>query len=610
MGEALRRRGPDHLGVFTENGDIALGNNRLAIVDLAGGNQPITNESGDLAIVFNGEIYNHAELRKTLSARHEIKTHSDTEIILHAFEEHGPACLDKLNGMFTIAIWNRREKTLFLARDGLGIKPLYLAKLPAGWAFASEAKALLPLLPGGARPDWAAISRFFSFGYTPWPDSPFAGIRKFPPGHYAWVKDGAVSMTRWWRQEYGADSKADFGQAVLALDTLMEKAVSLELMSDVPLGLFLSGGLDSSAIAYYAKRITGAPLHSFSIKFAEATHDESADARLVAAALGLEHHEIPFGREDIRRYLFEVAETLDEPFGDSTVLPLLALSRATREHVKVVLTGWGGDEIFAGYDTYKAHLLARYYGALPSLLSRRVIPALVNLLPVSDKYMSLEFRAKRFVTGWDLPPELRHFIWMGYWPEEAKRRLFTPDVAALMDQDALAPVRDIVKDAPEEDIISRILRLDSTFFLEGNGLFQADRMTMAASLEARVPMLNPALLRYVNALPTTIKMRGGRQKALLRALMAGKLPRRIISKPKKGFGPSSSQWLRGPLADLLDGVFARRKIARQGVFQSEEIRKVIAEHVERKVDHGRNLWALLSFQLWYDNYIDIHDNSQ
>jgi asparagine synthase (glutamine-hydrolysing) len=600
---SIHHRGPDHSGLHRESG-LVIGNNRLAIVDLNAGNQPIFNENQSLVIVYNGEIYNYLEIREELKSKgHVFRSRSDTETVLHAFEEYGPDCVKRFNGMFTFAIWNSREKKLFLARDRFGIKPLYIAFLDSGFAFSSEAKTILPLLPNGPRPDWSGLSQFFSHGYIPSPASPFAGIQKFSPGQYAWIHKGKISATRYWEPEYGLGEKITMEEAGEKVLNLLEKSVKLELMGDVPVGVFLSGGLDSSAVALFSKKNSSTRVKSFSLKFEETTHDESKDACLVADHLGLEHHECLLTKELLREALPKVVQNLDEPFGDSTVLPLFVLSQFARKHVKVILTGWGGDEIFAGYPTYKAHQLSKWYRILPKLLTSRMIPFLVDSLPVSEKYMSFEFKAKRLIRGMNLPPELQHFQWMEYFSDSQKNCLFSKEILNQMQEDAFLPIREISANLPENDIVSKVMHLDSLFFLEGNGLFQADRMTMAASLEARVPLLNNRLIDYVNALPISIKMKSGKQKALLRKALQPYLPKSIINKPKKGFGPPSSAWTRGVFLGTMEQLFSREKIYDEKIFNFEQIQTLICQHKSRKRDHGRILWALLSFQLWYDNFI-------
>jgi asparagine synthase (glutamine-hydrolysing) len=603
MGEFLQRRGPDHTGTHIGPG-IAVGNTRLSIVDLATGNQPIFNEDRRLAIVYNGEIYNHRDIRRDLEKHgHRFSTNSDTETVLHAYEQYGPKCLDLFNGMFAFAVYDFSNHGLFVARDRLGIKPLYWAHINGAFCFASESKALLHLLPGGPQPDWTAIYRYLSFGYVPAPESPFVGIRKFPAGSYGRPDNQGIQPVEYWHPAYGTDSLTTPEQANQTAFELLDKAVELELMSDVPLGVLLSGGLDSSAVALLAKEKIGNRLKTFSLRFEESTHDESQDARLVADHLGTDHYELRFTRERMREYILKTAQVLDEPFGDSTVLPLYALSDFAREQVKVVLTGWGGDEILAGYQTYQAHRLARHYRRLPLFITDRLVPLLLNFWPVSDKYMNFGFKARRFSSGTTESPEIQHFIWMNYLNDTEKNRILTHGALSKVQGGTWDPVIDEVRRLNESELISRIMHLDARFFLEGNGLFQADRMTMAASLEARVPLLNIDLISYLNSLPTHIKMPGGRLKGFFRQMLEGRLPDRIINKPKKGFGPPSSIWVRDVVDDLLDCVLDSKRLRDDGVLNPLEIRRLLDEHRSRRADHGRSLWALFSFQLWYDRFI-------
>tara|TARA_Y100001960_G_C14776143_1_gene883250 strand:- start:1643 stop:3538 length:1896 start_codon:yes stop_codon:yes gene_type:complete len=606
--EAIYHRGPDNQGFYSAPG-LVLGNNRLSIVDVTGGNQPILNKSQTLIIVYNGELYNHLELRGDLEKKgYVFKTKSDTETVLLAFEEYGPQCVERFNGIFAFAIWDTKKKSLFLARDPLGVKPLYLSSIEGGLAFASEAKALLGLLPNGAHPNWATLYQFFSYGYVPSPESPFEKISKLPAGNFAWFRHNKLEMVRYWKPELGMGQSTSIEEASGEVSRLLERSVKMEMMGDMPVGVFLSGGLDSSAVAYYAQKCSRRKIQSFSLRFEESTHDESADARLVAESLGLDHHELFFTEKLLQRSLNKVADILDEPFGDSTVLPLLTLSEFARKHVKVVLTGWGGDEIFAGYPTYRAHQLSSLYRKLPRFLSQMVIPSAVKSLPVSDRYFSFEFKAKRFIRGMNLPPELQHFIWMEYFGEPEIRKLFKKKIIEQVQGDTLSPVKQILRELSEPDLVSRIMHLDTLFFLEGNGLFEVDRMTMAASIEARVPLLNIDLLSYVNSLKTNIKMPKGRLKELLKKILAPHLPKRILGKPKKGFAPPSSIWLRGIFAKNFEKIFDQEKVESLGIFEYSEIQRMFQMHRARKADYGRQLWALLSFQLWYDKFFNERQN--
>lgn len=604
MSDSLQHRGPDHRGRYCSPG-VVLGMNRLAILDLEGGNQPIANEDGSLVIIYNGELYNHHALRRRmLASGHTFRTHSDTETILHAYEEYGHHCVDHFDGMFAFAIYHTHQRRLFLARDRLGIKPLYISELCDGIAFASEAKALLHLQQQ-PQPDWNSLAAYFCHGYVPAGHSPFAGISALPAGHIAWRDhdDNQLHTQQYWAPSYGTDSNTTFDQAVPRIRQLLDESIQRELLADVPVGVFLSGGLDSSAVALYARRHTSVELHTFGVRFSESTHDESGDARLMADHLGSHHHEFAFTDDMYLDTLLAVTNCLDQPFADSTVLPLYALSRYASQYMKVVLTGWGGDELFAGYPTYRAHQIAQLYRRLPRVVSQSLIPALVRRLPVSDRYMSFEFKAKRFVQGVHCSPERQHLYWMGYFSPHFLGDMFTPDIVRQWTHDPYENITELSSRTGDNDVVSRIMALDAAYFLEGNGLFQADRMTMASSLEARVPLLNVQLFDYVAPLATRTKMPGGRTKHLLRQAIDGMVPDRILDKPKKGFGPPTAAWMRGMFADVFERAFEESRIRDQGVLQYDTLRQMFHEHRARKADHGRCLWSLLSFQLWYERFI-------
>lgn len=600
----LNHRGPDQNGCYDMPG-VLLGANRLSILDLQGGAQPIFNEDNSLVIVYNGEIYNHLDLRRNLLAKgHHFRSHADTETVLHAFEEYGEECVRQLNGMFAFAIWNLRTRALFVARDRLGIKPLYVTETEErNWAFASEAKALLTLATRRPRVDWPTIFHYFSFGYCPSPLSPYEGIHKFPAGHFGWYRGNQLKTTRYWTPQYGTADAISAKEAQTEVLKLLEDVIQMELMSDVPVGVFLSGGLDSSAVALFAARHSKSRVSAFTLRFAESSHDESADARAVSEHLQLDHYEYFFDRHGLRQALQNVVDILDEPFADPTVLPLFSLAKFAGQKVKVVLTGWGGDELLAGYPTYTAHRWAATYRRLPQWLGRHFIPGIVNRLPISDRYMSLEFKARRFIQGMELPPEYQHFLWMGYFNDFEKRQLFQAPIRDQFPDSSMTPVQEVVDTLTERELVDRIMHLDMVFFLENNGLFQADRMTMAASLEARVPLLNNSLVDYVSALPATLKMQSGQLKGLLRSALQAHLPNRILKKPKKGFGPPISQWVRQAFKDVIPKMFDRKRIDDQGVFVYPEIKRLLSEHQSRRADHGRKIWALLGFQLWYEGFI-------
>jgi len=602
--DVQRHRGPDDSGVYREPG-VLMGMNRLAVIDLDTGHQPIPNEDRSLWICFNGEIYNYPDLRAELIQKgHEFGTRTDTEVVLHAFEEYGPDCLNRLNGMFAFVIWNARDKVCFIARDRLGIKPLYYYNKNGRFCFASELKTMLAVVPDRGGLDRLALSRYFSFGYVPTPQSPFKDIRKLSPGHWLIYQDGALSGSRWWNISLGQSENSagmSMDKAVADVSDALLAAVKMELMSDVPLGCFLSGGVDSSAVTALACKCLDTPVKTFCFKFAESTHDESADARIVAEHLGTDHHEIYISPKDMIAGLETITDSLDEPFADSTYLTLYILSREVRKHVTVALTGMGGDEVFTGYPTIKAHRWMNRFAALPGFLRKGLIPALVNRLPASDKYFSFEFKAKRFVRGQDLPRELQHFVWMENFLLDQKYALlgdFAPEGGVY---ETYANVTDELSRCDANNLLNRVLYLDMKYFLENNGLFQVDRSSMAHSLEARVPLLNTAVLDTVFRIPFGMKCHRGNLKHLLKQSVRHLLPERVFKKPKKGFGPPVSAWLRTIMKD-----FARDVLSPENLHDSPVnpacVDRMIKEHLDKTADHGRALWAVLIFQMWWNKY--------
>jgi asparagine synthase (glutamine-hydrolysing) len=596
-------RGPDDHGVHAEEG-VLLGMNRLAIIDIDTGHQPIFNEDGSLLICFNGEIYNYLELRRELIDRgHAFSTRTDTEVVLHAFEEWGSGCLIRFNGMFAFAIWNRRSGECFLARDRLGIKPLYYAARQGRLCFASELKTMLQMVEDTGGLDTLALSRFFSFWYVPTPQTPFKGISKLRPGHFLRFINGETSISRWWNIELGQSEGVAMTEveAVAMLRDILFRAVGMELMSDVPLGCFLSGGVDSSAVVAFAQQALGRQVKTFCYRFQESTHDESADARIVAEHLGTEHHEILVDRQAMLSALEDLPQTMDEPFGDSTFISLLLLSREVRRHVTVSLTGMGGDEVFTGYPTIRGHRYMSLYRRLPVALRQGLIPAVVNRLPVSDKYFSLEFKAKRFIRGQDQPPEIQHFQWMENFTFPEKKALlgdFAPETSL---EETYAPVLEELTACDAHETMNRILFLDARFFLENNGLFQVDRASMANSLEARVPLLNTLVLDFLAEVPFSLKYRRGELKRLLRQAVRKDLPARVFAKPKKGFAPPVSSWLRTVYREMLVETLSPAAL-RTSPLSGEVVGKMIVEHLGERYDHGRALWMLLVFQLWWKTY--------
>ncbi len=601
MAARIHHRGPDEQGLFTE-GPVALAIQRLSIIDVAGGHQPYRNETGDLVCVFNGEIYNFQELRAGLQERgHRFATHADGEVIVHLYEERGEECLEGLNGMFALALWDRKRERLFLARDRLGIKPLYTAEIPGGVAFASELKALLELPTVARSLNPVALDQYLTFEYVPAPESILQGISKLPPAHYL-VRDPATNLVqRYWelklREQDRSLSPRDWQRL---LRQSLKQSVQRMLISEVPLGVFLSGGIDSSAVAALAREATGR-VKTFSIGFQDRTYDESSHARLVARELGTEHHEELLDPRASLEVLDPVVDQLDEPLGDAAILPTYLLSRYARQSVTVVLTGEGADELLAGYPTYPAHAVA---ARLPRPLAR-VASWMVNRMPVSTSYLSLDFKLKRFFRHATEPAMPRHFHWMGSFTAEDKRRMYTSSFQASLPHEATwRPLEEHRAELAGLDLVEGIQHLDLHFYLPDDLLVKLDRATMAVSLEGRVPYLDHTLVELLARVPMPLKLRGMSGKRLLKQAMKDSLPASILKRPKKGFGIPVAQWLKTDLKPLLDRCLEPERLRRQGLFDPAFLGRMVQQHLAGKVDHRKPLWTMLMFQLWHERWME------
>lgn len=603
MNDRLVHRGPDDAGFFVR-GPVGLAMRRLRIIDLATGQQPMSGEDGRVHVISNGEIYNYGELRRDLSARgHIFTTQSDTEVVVHGWEEHGIASINHLEGMFALAIWDESSRTLVLARDRIGIKPLYYAVLPDQLVFASELKALVEH-PGIDRTlDLTALSRYLAHEYVPAPHAIFRSIRKLPAGHWLTYTGGQVKIEPYWDVPARHAERCDAVEAARALREALERSVREHLVSDVPLGVFLSGGIDSSAVAAFATRHIAGRLRTFSLGFDESSFDESGPARRVAQALGTEHHEEILGARAGLDLIASLPDLLDEPLGDASFLPMYLLSRFTRRSVTVALSGDGGDELFAGYPTYQAHQLARVFELVPGWIRRTLVRPAVQRLPVSLDNLSLDFRLKRFVEGMELAGVERHAAWLGSFTPAEQRDLLTPDVLARMDAPpSYAAMHEIVSHAPTAEPLERMLYLDLKGYLGEGVLTKVDRASMACSLEVRVPFLDRRVVELAASLPPGLKLRGLTTKYVLKRALAGLLPPDILRRPKKGFGVPLGRWFRGDLAPLLREVFAPDIVRRGGLFRVATIERLLSEHAAGRRDHRKKLYTLLSFQLWASRY--------
>ena len=603
----LRHRGPDDSGVFAAPG-VALGATRLAIIDVEGGHQPVGNEDGTVWAVQNGEIYNYLQLRAELAAAgHRFTSRGDTEVLVHLYEEHGPAFLERLRGMFAIALWDGRAGRLLLARDRLGIKPLFYGVHDGALHFGSEIKALLATgFP--RRLETAALHDYLSFDYVPGPRTMFQGIRKLGAGTVleARAPDQARERAYW---EFPPQPEPNAGvepasgaQVRTELTRRLDEAVRASMISDVPVGAFLSGGLDSGVVVALMARASGRPVRTFTVGFRERSYDEMPQARRIARHFGTEHTEIVVEprAEDV---VHALVEAFDEPFADSSAMASWFVAQAAARHVKVVLSGDGGDEVFGGYVIYQADRLRHHYRRLPEWLTGRALPWLVDRLPASDRKMSWDLRAKRFVAHARSDPLAAHAGWRLIFTEEMKRSLYAPGFEAAA-HDPVDALRRPFLAYPGADLLNRLLVVDAKVSMVDDMLVKVDRTSMAHGLEVRVPLLDHHLVEWMTTLPSAHKVRRLRLKAALRSVAAELLPPGAAARPKAGFHVPLPAWLKGELRPLLTRQLAPQRVRRQGVFDPRYVQQLLAEHLGGRRDHSRNLWGLLVFGLWHERHLD------
>ena len=589
MSATLVHRGPDSDGELLD-GPVGLTARRLSIIDLEGGDQPIANEDGTVHVVQNGELYNFRELRAELEqAGHRFSTRSDTEVLVHLYEEHGEGFAQRLRGMFAVAIWDSRRRRLVVARDRFGIKPLYYRDESGELMFASELRALPR---GEVDPD--ALEAFLAFNSVPAPFSIFAGTHKLPAGHLLVWQDGETRVERYARTVPGEVRDEDSAELAEELRARLRDSVRAHLIADVPVGVLLSGGVDSSLLAALAAQESGDAVHTFSIGFEERSFDELDDARSVASMYGTRHEELTL-RPDAALLLPRLAETFDEPFADSSALPTYLVSELAARHVKVALSGEGGDELFGGYYTYAADLLALRVGRFAP-----GIRPLVERLPSSSRRASFDYKAKRFVRGAALPPLERHHAW---------KEIFSPDVRAELTgrpsgYDPVDLLRARFEETEGAELLTRLQNVDLGTYLVDDLLVKTDRASMAHSLEARVPYLDPVVAGLAQSLPTRLKVRGLRKKVLLRKAAAPLLPRRIVYGRKRGFSIPAAAWLRGELEPFARDVLAPDTLRRQGFLRPEPVERLIDRHVAGEEDLSRQLWGLIAFTLWHEHHVE------
>ncbi|MBI3556989.1 MAG: asparagine synthase (glutamine-hydrolyzing) [Deltaproteobacteria bacterium] len=598
MMKRVRHRGPDGAGEWfseREGWHVGLGHRRLSVIDLKGGHQPMANEDGSLVITYNGEIYNFAALRSRLEEQqHGFSTKSDTEVVIHHFEQHGPSGLTDLNGMFAFAIWNQDTGELTLARDRAGIKPLYFAALPEGGIlFASELSALLAHPACPTKLSVEGLAQYFFSDYGRPPDTVIDGISRLAPGEYIVWRDGVISEgRRFWNLREARPRAPLMGQGELAFELwdCLSRAVKRQLVADVPVGVFLSGGIDSSVVAALAQAHSARPIRTFSIAFEDSGFDESAHARAVAGFLKTQHTEEVLTESLLLTTIDAALSALDEPLGDPSFLPTYLLSKLAAQHVKVVLGGDGGDELWAGYPTYRAHGYALLYQNIPSVLRKLLIDKAVARLPVNDGYQSFEWKAKRFALRWDNDLLARHLRWMSS-TDLPDLKLAVPQLRepARAERDQLAFA---------SDQLNSLLALDFTTYLPGSVLTKVDRASMAHGLEVRPPLLDNELIDYAFGLPSRFKLRDGTGKYLFKLAARSHLPENIIHRPKKGFAIPLARWLRGPLATRLNGILEDSPVWNAGILKRNTFVAWQRSHQSRREDRSRPLWALLVLDAW------------
>jgi asparagine synthase (glutamine-hydrolysing) len=590
----LIHRGPDQQGVF-QSSLCSMGATRLKIIDLGSGDQPILSEDGDVAIVFNGEIYNHQELRRELEQlNHRFYSHCDTETVLHAFLEWDTDCFARLRGMFAIALWTKSTKRLVLARDRTGIKPLYFARRGDDLFFGSELKAILIHPEIERRLSLDGLDCYLSLNYVPCPWTLVEGIEKLPPGQWLEWRDGNISSESYWRLPLTVPRDWTLESAREELDSLLRQSIREHLVSDVPLGMWLSGGIDSSTILHYAATESSKPLKTFSISFQGRSFDETSYIREVAQLYQTDHTELDLNPEvDLRGAIEELAYYSDEPSADAGALPVWFLSKLSRTKTTVSLSGEGADELFGGYLTYRANRMAALARRLPRKALQLALAAL-RFWPVSDDKISFEYQLKRFLNGSLMSSDRAHVYWNGTFSEAEKPGLLRSELPS-----ALHRILDELRDCPKaNDDLAPYLWFDQRYFLSDDILNKADRMSMAHSLEVRPPFLDHRIVEFAATLPASLKIHGSRQKVLLKELMRDKLPASVLQRKKVGFDIPAHDWLRGCLRSMMQEVLMDGVSDHAGLFRREAIETLIRDHLERRVNVGYHLWGLMVLFLW------------
>ena len=596
MIDQIQYRGPDHQEVSLKD-DVGLAHSRLSIIDLRKeGNQPMWDIEEKVGIVFNGEIYNYQSLKREFLGDYNLKSDTDTEVIVYLYKRHGKDMLRLLRGMFSLAIYDADKKEMLIAKDRMGQKPLYYSETINSFIFGSELKALFRHPSISRKINLSALNQYLTFDYVPTPSSIIDGVRKLEAGHYMIVKDNkVVKKERYWSYNFECNKSLSFEEAKLEFDELLSNSVRERLMSDVPLGVFLSGGIDSSAVAYYAQKNSSSKIKTFSIGFEDKSYDESDYARNVAEHIGSEHVAEIFTPQKAISLIEEIYPKIDEPFADASLIPTYYLSKITRQEVTVALGGDGSDELLAGYPTFISNKFKNLFQH-SRFFSLNLLRGIHAFLPKSDKNISLDFKINQFVRGYSSEKDHLHPLWLGSFLPKEKNLLFSKSVD--ISGSGLESINDLFDEVRSQEDLNQIIHLYCRTYLHDDILVKVDRASMLNSLEVRAPFLDVSVVEFLNSLPPSYKMRGLAGKHILKSVMRGKIPDQIIDRPKKGFGIPLSKWLRADLHELRNDLLSSERLQKDGIFNPKYIEELLNSHDSFKKNNRKLIWNLLIFQLY------------
>lgn len=607
MAEVLKHRGPDEQGVYID-GNIGLGHRRLSIIDLSNAaHQPMSNEDKTVWIVCNGEIYNFQELRKSLEEKgHKFCSHSDTEVIIHLYENMGTDCVKELRGMFAFAIWDKNKQRLLLVRDRVGKKPLNYAIKNGNLIFASEIKAILQDPQISREVNAEALDLYLTYGYIPAPQTIFSGVKKLPPAHMLIWEKGKIDIKCYWSLSYQNKSHMDEEEYCTRILDLLTESTRIRMISDVPLGAFLSGGIDSSAVVAIMSRLSRQRVKTFSIGFQEESFNELKYARKIAKLFNTDHHEY-IVKTDALEVLPKLIWHFNEPFADSSAIPTYYLSKMTRQEVTVALNGDGGDESFGGYERYAANKIANIYRFIPKIVRKNMIAPFIQNLPETTRKKDFVKNLKRFTSADEFSKERRYAYWMSIFYNELKADLYSEEFKnRLKDFDSRDYLCSTYRQSDAANFVDSTLFVDTMTYLPGDLLVKMDITSMANSLEARSPFLDHKLMEFAASMPPSLKLRGITTKYILKKVFSKILPKEILKRRKQGFGVPVGSWFRNELKGYAYEILLSRDCIRRGYFKEEAVKRMLDEHVLGKVDHGPRIWSLVNLELWHNMFIDTH----